>query len=192
VSFYDGGGSGAEAKATIGDGIVGTINITDGGFGYSSSPTINFVGLSSVSAEAVSIISNGSISEIKIINAGLGYTEPPLIQISSPAISGSGSYIFNEEVVGSSSSITARVRDWDVTTLKLQVSSASGEFIPGELIVGLESGASYEVLREQSLTTNDQKKEQGLIVNGYTQNDDIQIASNEILDFSETNPFGTP
>jgi hypothetical protein len=192
VSFYDGGGSGAEAKATIGDGIVGTINVTDGGFGYSSSPTINFVGLSSVSAEAVSIISNGSISEIRIINAGLGYTEPPLIQISSPAISGSGSYIFNEEVVGSSSSITARVRDWDVTTLKLQVSSASGEFIPGELIVGLESGASYEVLREQSLTTNDQKKEQGLIVNGYTQNDDIQIASNEILDFSETNPFGTP
>jgi hypothetical protein len=41
------------------------------------------------------------------------------------------------------------------------------------------------------LLSLDQKEEQGLIVDKYTQNDDIQIAANEIVDFSESNPFGT-
>jgi hypothetical protein len=192
VSFTGGGGAGAQAVATIGDGVVGIITVTNGGSGYSSIPEISFVGIASTSAKAVAVLSNGSISEIRITDAGLGYTSIPQIVIGAPYSSGVGTYLYNEEVVGSASSMTARVRAWDATTLKLQLSSASGRFLPGELIVGQESGASYQILQTQGLLTVDQKEDQGLIVDKFVQNDDIQIAANEILDFSESNPFGTP
>jgi hypothetical protein len=192
VSFTGGGGAGAQAVATIGDGVVGIITVTNGGSGYSSIPEISFVGIASTSAKAVAVLSNGSISEIRITDAGLGYTSIPQIVIGAPYSSGVGTYLYNEEVVGSASSMTARVRAWDATTLKLQLSSASGRFLPGELIVGQESGASYQILQTQGLLTVDQKEDQGLIVDKFVQNDDIQIAANEILDFSESNPFGIP
>jgi hypothetical protein len=191
VSFTGGSGAGAQAVATIGDGIIGTITVIDGGSGYSSSPEISFIGIASTSAKALAILSNGSISEIRITDAGLGYTTAPQIVIGSPYSSGSGTYVFNEQVVGSASSMTAIVRSWDAITLNLQLANTSGKFLPGELIVGQESGASYQILQTSGLLSLDQKEEQGLIVDKYTQNDDIQIAANEIVDFSESNPFGT-
>jgi hypothetical protein len=192
VSFVGGGGAGAQATAVIGNGIVGIVTITSGGSGYSTTPNISFVGIASTSAKAIAILSNGIISEIRITDAGLGYTTSPQIIIDAPYSSGFGTYFYNEEVVGSASSITARVRQWDAVTLKLQLSNTSGRFIPGELIVGQESGASYQILQSQEMLTVDEQEEQGLIVDKFIQNNDIQIAANEILDFSESNPFGTP
>ncbi len=192
VSFYGGGGEGAEATAFIGDGIVGVITVTSGGSGYANPPQISFVGIASTSAQAIAIMSNGTVSEIRILDSGLGYTQPPTIVIESPYSSGFGTYIYNEEVVGSSSSITARVRRWDSTTLLLQLSNASGPFTPGELIVGQESGASYQIRQLDQTVITEQKEEKNIIINHFAQNDDVQIAANDILDFSETNPFGTP
>ena len=192
VSFIGGGGRGAQAVATIGDGIIGPITITNGGSGYSSIPNISFVGIASTAARAVAVLDNGSISQIRITNSGLGYTEAPQIVIDSPFMGGTGTYSYNEEVVGSASSITARVRSWNATTLILQLSNATGEFIPGEIITGTESGASYMIYQEPSLMTIDEKKEEGIIADAFIQNDDIQKAANDIIDFSESNPFGTP
>ena len=192
VSFRGGGGAGAEATATIGNGIVGIITVVSGGSGYSTAPNITFIGISSETAQAVPIMSNGTISQIRIVNAGLGYTVSPIIQISPPFSSGVGTYIFNEEVVGSASSMTARVKSWDVVTLKLRLSNLSGQFLPGELIVGQESGASYSILREQPIMTNDEKQDDGINIDRFAQNDDIQIEANKLLDFSQSNPFGTP
>jgi hypothetical protein len=192
VSFIGGGGRGAQAVATIGDGIIGPITITNGGSGYSSIPNISFVGIASTSAQAVAVLDNGSISQIRITNSGLGYTQAPQIVIDSPFMGGTGTYAYNEEVVGSASSITARVRSWNATTLILQLSNATGEFIPGEIITGTESGASYMIYQEPSLMTIDEKKEEGIITDAFIQNDDIQKAANDIIDFSESNPFGTP
>jgi hypothetical protein len=192
VSFIGGGGAGAEGFATIGDGIVGIVTIINGGSGYSSPPQITFVGSATSTAFATAVLNNGVVSQILVSDAGLGYTTTPEILIGSPFSSGSGTYIFNEEVVGSASSMTARVRDWNANTLQLQLGNPSGEFLPGELVVGQESGASYQILQSPGLLTVDEREDQGLIVNKYKQNDDIQIAANEILDFSEKNPFGTP
>ena len=88
--------------------------------------------------------------------------------------------------------MTARVKDWNVQTLRLQLSNTSGPFTPGELIIGQESGASYQIISGNQLITIDEKIEDGIAFDGFTQNDDIQIAANEILDFSERNPFGVP
>ena len=192
VSFIGGGGRGAQAIATIGDGIVGPVTILNGGSGYSTLPNISFVGIASTSAQAVAVLDNGSISEIRIVNAGLGYTEAPQIVIDSPFMGGTGTYVYNEEVVGSASSITARVRNWNAATLILQLSNATGEFIPGEIITGTQSGASYMIYQEPSLMTIDEKRDEGIIIDAFIQNDDIQKAANQIIDFSESNPFGTP
>jgi hypothetical protein len=184
ISFIGGGGSGAEAVATIGDGIVGIITVSNGGSGYITPPSISFVGISSISAQATAIINNsGTVTQVRLTNAGLGYTQIPQIQISSPNVMvGFGTYQYNEVVVGSISNITARVKSWSSVTKILEVSNSTGTFSPGEVITGTDSGAVYSVRSQNLNNVND----------AFGQNDSIQEEANKILDFSEVNPFGTP
>jgi hypothetical protein len=184
ISFTGGGGSGAEATSTIGDGIVGIITITNSGSGYINSPKVNIIGISSISAKANAIINaSGEVTQIRISNAGLGYTQAPEIQIESPNIMvGSGTYEFNESVIGSLSNATARVKSWNSTTKTLELSNSSGQFIPGDLVTGQVSNASYSVRSSNLNNVND----------SYGQNDVIQREADKILDFNEINPFGTP
>lgn len=182
VEFYGGGGSGASAIASIGDGIVGIITITNGGSGYTQAPTIQFVGVSSVPAQATATVENGVITRIGITTTGIGYTEAPSIVIQSPYMVGYGTYLYNETVVGSSSGYTARVKSWDATTNKLELSNITGDFVPGETIVGAASSASYQI----RIVTVDN------LIDPFAQNKEIQIEANTIIDFSESNPFGTP
>jgi hypothetical protein len=184
ISFIGGQGSGAEAIANIGDGIVGIITITNGGSGYITPPTVSFVGLGSVGATARAVINDsGSVTQIRLTNCGLGYTQAPQIQISSPNVTvGSGIYRYNEVVVGSISSITARVKSWDSITKILELSNSTGIFSPGEIIVGQESGANYMV----------KTKELNTLSGNYQQNNVIEEEAKNILDFSEINPFGNP
>ena len=70
------------------NGTIGIVTITGGGSGYTTTPTITFTGLSTVSAAATAIVSTaGTISAIHITNAGAGYTTPPTIAIAPPAAS---------------------------------------------------------------------------------------------------------
>lgn len=182
VLFF-GDGSGASATATIGDGVVGIVTITNGGTGYTTSPTITFTGISTVSAAATAIVSSsGVISQIRLTNTGFGYTEPPTIVIGNPSSSSFGNYIFNEVIVGSISSTTARVRSWNSTTNQLEISNISGEFLISENIVGSDSGASHALRTIDEYPVND----------GYTDNKNIETEADLIIDFSEKNPFGTP
>ena len=184
ISFIGGGGSGAEAFATIGDGIVGIITITNGGSGYINPPSVLFVGISTQSAQATAIINDsGSVTQIRLVNAGIGYTQIPQIQIGSPdVIVGFGTYQYNEVVVGSISSVTARVKTWNSVTKILEVSNSTGAFLPGEVVTGNYSNASYSI-RSRNLTTDSV---------GFGQNNIIEEEANKILDFSEENPFGSP
>jgi hypothetical protein len=183
IRFIGGGGSGAAATASIGDGIVGIITVTGGGSGYTAPPTITFTGLSTVSAAATAVVSSaGTITAIRITNAGLGYTAAPIISIGAPSTSSSGNFIFNEKVTGSTSGTTARVRSWNSVTNVLEVSSISGTFIIGENIVGTSSSASHQ-LRKVDVTQ---------IKDGYSDNENIESEADQIIDFSEINPFGMP
>ena len=183
IRFIGGGGSGASATATIGNGIIGPIVVTNIGSGYTVAPTITFSGISSVSAAATAILNDaGSITAINITNAGLGYTQTPTITISSPSFIGFGTYQYNEIISGSNSGVTARVRKWDSVTKTLEVSNVSGTFIKGETIVGSASSASYAISIINENITNDR----------YASNDDIEVEADKIVDFSESNPFGMP
>jgi len=182
VAFF-GDGAGAAATCTIGSGVVGIITITSGGSGYVDTPTITFTGISTVSAAATAVVSSaGTITQIRIINAGLGYTQSPTITIGNPSLTSTGNFIFNEVVVGSASSTTARVKSWNSITNILEVSNVTGEFEVGENVVGAASSASHELRLINTYPPD----------NGYSANEEIENEADQIIDFSERNPFGIP
>jgi len=185
VRFIGGEGKGATAIASIGNGVIGQISITNAGSGYITPPTITFTGVSTVSAAATAVVSTaGTITSIRITNSGAGYTSAPTITIGNPIITSSGNFVFNEVVVGSSSSTTARVKSWNSVTRILQVSQISGSFVVGENIVGTSSSAShYLSYIDNYLKSTD---------DGYSSNNEIEDEADQIIDFSEVNPFGMP
>jgi len=183
VRFIGGGGNGATATATLGDGIVGIITVTNAGSGYVTPPSITFTGISTVSAAATAKVSAaGTITSIRITNAGLGYTVPPTIVIGNPSLNSIGNFIFNELVTGSQSGVTARVKSWNSVTNVLQVSQVTGTFIAGENIVGTASSASHYLKSIDVYAVKD----------GYAANEEIEEEADTIIDFSESNPFGMP
>jgi hypothetical protein len=185
IVFVGGSGVGAAATASIGNGVVGVITVTNGGGGYATAPivTIPAAPIGGINATAKAYINSvGIVTSIRIINAGLGYTTKPTITISTPTSSGVGTFVHNETVTASISGTTALVRSWNSMTYELDVYKISGNFINGDVIVGAASSASYKL---RAYTTDD-------IKDSYAQNDVIESEADAILDFSESNPFGSP
>lgn len=185
VTFIGGGGAGAAATATIGNGAVGIVTLTSGGSGYIGEPTVTFTGAPGAGITATArahINTAGVVTAIYVTNAGLGYTTAPIITISSPYSSGLGTYIYNEIVVGSMSSTTALVKEWNSVDNILKVSNISGSFVKGDVLTGSESGATYEIGIINAYNTTDK----------YAENDTIETEADSIIDFSESNPFGNP
>ena len=197
VAFTGGGGSGAEATAYIGDGVVGVITVTDGGSGYLSNPTVTIsaptgVGTTVVATANAYTNSAGIVTSIRITNAGLGYTEAPTITFSSPdSVTGVGTYVYNETITGSESSTTAIVKSWNVVTKILEVSNITGTFTPGEELTGSESGAVY-TLKTQNTDNLEDANDSDNKYGKYEDNYNIENEADAIIDFTETNPFGTP
>jgi hypothetical protein len=191
ITIIGGGGTGAAATCSIETSLSGISSfvVTNNGGGYAISPSVNIVGSVGIGTSALAIAMIGigqSVSSLRIINPGAGYTVAPTVTISPPPVlSGIGTYIFNEEVFGSVSGTRGRVKSWDFDTKVLKVSLVDNvstkEFYPGELIVGAASSAIYSV---QLYDTWDQYDK-------YSENVEIENAATGIVDFSESNPFGT-
>ena len=197
ITISGGGGVGAAATASIetsGQGVI-RFSITDGGVGYGTAPTITIAGppASGIAHTAVGIASiglDGSSNVLKAIyvkEPGRGYSSTPTVTISDPeTLSGVGTYLFNEIVIGSKSMLEARVKEWDEDTKILKISNVGIAatqigFYPGESVIGKTSGASYPVL---TYTQDD-------IYDKYTENDEFERLGDDLVDFTETNPFGT-
>lgn len=185
-----GNGAGAAATCIIENNNFGVVSILldDNGVGYSTSPSIKIegnVGLGETST-ASSIVDVGTVSYIRINNPGVGYTISPRVIIDGPPIlSGSGNYLFNEIVIGSRSGTKARVKSWDLNTKILKVAivtnASSRGFFPGEIITGSISNAQYSTESYNNWNQYDT----------YGENLQIQNEANLIIDFSESNPFGS-
>jgi len=188
VSIISSSGSGGIATAIISSGSLGLINLIDGGVGYSTAPIVAIstapVGGTNATAQAF-INSSGIVTSIRYTNAGAGYTQAPVVTLSSPVGVSTGNYIFNEIVRGVSTGTTAYVNDWDYDTRILQVKTLNGSFIRGESVVGMgtTSGGSNANYRILSINTQDEYDD-------YADNIPIENEADEILDFSERNPFG--
>ena len=190
VRAIGGGGKNFVGSATTATGVVGIITVTDGGNGYSGLPTITFsapVG-SGATAIAEAIVSTaGTITAIHMLDAGSGYetSNPPTITIEDPYLNGSGNFVVGETVVGSSSSVTATVRYWNSTTRQLNLAQLTGEFNIYDEFIGEESGARHKA-------TPGSIADKFNMPDPFADNSDFQTEANDILDFSETNPFGRP
>jgi hypothetical protein len=190
ITITGGGGVGASATCSIEQTYNGIIkfDISNYGQGYTKPPLITISGNVGMGETAVGISSsilNNQMTSILIKNSGIGYTQTPIVSISPPSIiSGVGNYKFNEIIIGSTSGIKARVKDWDKDTKILKVSyvddASSGGFYPGEIIVGSASSAIYSVKSYQSFDDIDK----------YSQNKQIEEEADLIIDFTESNPFG--
>ena len=187
ITISGGGGTGAAATCGIvtnRKGLV-SINVTNGGVGYSTVPhiSISYPSLSpNLPASAKAVVSaGGSVTSIRITDAGAGFFSAPTITVGSAATVGVGTYWFNEVVTGSISGATARVKTWDKDTSILKVGITNGTFVPGDIILGSTSTARYTLSYPVTAKFADK----------YEQNDEIEEAADLLIDFSELNPFGT-
>ena len=199
ITFTGGGGTGAAATCsinTVSNSIV-RFTITQTGVGYGTAPTVTIgVPAGATAADrATGITSIGvdpstgfnRVNSIFITNAGAGYTGGETITISNPeTISGIGTYHFNEVVQGMRSGTQARVKNWDYDTKILKVGNVgigttTTGFFPGEDVKGLTSGALYSVSTFDDDNTTDK----------YNEGDIFESEADLLIDFSESNPFGS-
>ena len=180
ITISGGGGSGGIATAVINTGVLGVIGISSGGVGYSTAPQIIIQGIttgSTANAETV-LNSNGIVVAVRYSNAGSGYTSVPSISFTNPTATTYGDYDYNEVVTGSKTGTTGYVKSWDYVNRVLKLSVVDGTFARGEAIVG--AAASYKV---STVQTNE-------FLDAYAENIQIENAADQILDFSQRNPFG--
>jgi len=191
ITVYGGAGIGAAATCSIETSLNGIqkFTIVDGGTGYAGIPTVTVTspGIGQTAVGIASLGINGDIASIRISNSGLGYLSIPIVTIAPPPIiTGTGNYQFNEIITGSRSKLQARVKSWDADTKVLKVAligvgKTTPTFYPDEIIVGTSSSARYSVKSYNDMDLYDK----------YSQNDEIEEEADLILDFSQSNPFGT-
>ena len=102
---------------------------------------------------------------------------------------GAGTYQ-NKEIVyqaldstEANATVVAVVQEWNKKANTLNVTNIAGEFIPNRNIIGASSNASYVLANFNPLkdSTRDESSDNYIIEN----------QANSIIDFSETNPFGS-
>ena len=95
---------------------------------------------------------------------------------------GSGTFAAGETVTGGTSNVTAEVKSFDSATRTLIVINRSGTFSVPETITGGTSSASWTTATYNTIQNTNSE---------FDQNNDFETADNDIIDFTETNPFGT-
>ena len=76
----------ATASAVLAYDFVVAANVTDGGYGYTNTPSVRIIGGGGSGAQAVAVVSNGVVISVHILDAGSGYTNTPVIVIDPPFI----------------------------------------------------------------------------------------------------------
>ena len=198
ISISGGGGTGAAATCSINTSSQGVVRfvMTENGIGFGTVPTVTVsvppAGIASDRAVGIASIGDDGngfnrVNSIFISNPGIAYTTTPTVTISDPeTISGIGTYLFNETVEGQRSKTRAIVKNWDQDTGILSISNVgigttTLGFFKGEDIKGLTSGALFSV----GIYDKDDSTDK------YNEGDIFETEADAILDFTESNPFGT-
>ena len=192
ITITGGGGTGAAATCAVGSSSVNTITLTNKGKGYSVSPLVTIGGPATGVSTATGIANldpDGKVDSVNIINPGVGYTVAPTVTIAGVSTVGFGTFVYNETITGQTTGVTAVVRDFrrDFATstidppINLRVALNTGKFGIGEVVVGSISSARY-VVRSYNTESYD---------NPYDVNEEIEAQADNIIDFTESNPFGS-
>ena len=170
-------------------GIITGVTVTNPGTGYTSAPVITLTG--GIGTALVSAFVNvaGIVTGTNIEYVGAGYTRVPTATFDSPFVGvNTGTFIGNEIITGQTGLATARVKDWNETTKVLKVYRVAGDFRDGETIVGsattldgVDTTGSYIL---NSIVYEDADDD-------YNASIEFEDEGEDIIDFTETNPFGT-
>ena len=157
----------AKATATISGDAVDAVVITDAGLHYSSTlpPSVTFTGGGGNGAAGTVLVnSTGLVTGVNITNGGTGYSSAPTVHIEySPKDN------------------RAEVKSWNSTTRELQIINRTGTFTTAEVITGLTSGAKWSPDTFDTLNNTN---------SNYDQNRQIEDTADDIIDWTEGNPFG--
>ena len=184
---------------TVKNGKMVGLKILNGGEGYDVSRSyIDFNDPSTAGTKPVVVPtfdSNGTLTKVEITNEGEGYDSVSQIVIDSGG-SGyttaafdiesvpaglSGNFVDGETVTSGTTAGTALLADWDKSEGWLKLKSPTEDFQIGELLVGNTSGASITIHSYDAMKTTDTK---------YSESDTFETFADDIIDFSEGNPFG--
>jgi hypothetical protein len=84
----------SDSVTTVSNGTIIEIEITAGGSGYVSNPTVSLTGGGGSGATATATIASGAVSTITITNAGSGYTSAPTVSFSGGGGSGAAAVAY--------------------------------------------------------------------------------------------------
>lgn len=161
----------ATASSALAGGIVDTITITDGGEYYNPSipPVVTFSAApdGGTTATGTAVVSaSGIVTGITITDPGSGYTSAPTITIAP-----------------SPKDTRAEVKSWNPSTRELEVINRTGTFNTAETIKGETSGALWSPYSYNTLNNTN-------TADSIDQNYSFEEEDDDIIDFTETNPFG--
>lgn len=158
----------ARAISILNADSVDSVTLYSNGTGYTSTPTVTFSepeATGGVRATAVTTINSiGQVSGITITANGSGYTSTPTVTIQA-----------------SPNEATAKVVRFDTTNKELEVTDIVGTFTDNDTLIGLTSGAEWTINTFSTIENeNDPEAE----------NDFFESEGDNIVDWSEGNPFG--
>ena len=96
-------------------------------------------------------------------------------------VGGTGDFTVGEKVTGATSGSEAEVKSWDSATRIIQIINRTGTFATGEALTGDSSSAVWVVSTFDTLQDTNSE---------YDDNRAIEDAADNIIDWSEGNPFG--
>ena len=100
------------------------------------------------------------------------------------AAGGTGTFTVGEVVAGGTSNVTAEVKAWNATDRQLQVYNRSGIFTIPETVTGQTSGAAWTSASYNTLNNVN-------TADSIDTNFGFETADDDIIDFTEGNPFGS-
>ena len=100
------------------------------------------------------------------------------------AVGGTGDFTVGEVVAGGTSNVTAEVKAWDSANRQLQVYNRTGIFTIPETVTGQTSGAAWTSASYNTLNNVNTP-------DTTDQNYNFEVADDDIIDFTEANPFGS-
>lgn len=171
----------ATATTPVADsnGVLGAITITNAGGRYTSAPsafwytpTGTFIGTSTTE------ITNGVVSTVNSpttphIYGDVTYDQQGNIDTITP-------YQPTITIESSPGNVVGKVAEYDYDNAVLKVAYMNGTFDLNEEIVGADSGSKWTVGSFDTLDMTD----------GFSENRQLEDDADDIIDFTETNPFG--
>ena len=190
--------SSAIIRGIVKEGEIRSVQIVSGGSGYDEDRVSLVVSAPDSPGRLATLtptFTNGTLTAINIVNGGSGYKSVRLVDITnagsgyttatatfSAAPAGiTGSFTVPETVTGGTTGSTAQMVEWDAVEGWVKLKSPTGTFAIGEVIMGSDSGATIVLDSRDEMATADPK---------YSEAITFETAGDDILDFTETNPFG--